>query len=103
MMFAITITNAVADCAFTPAISFVVNCETQDEVDHYWDKLGAGGRYDQCGWLTDKFSLSCQVVPMVLGRLMADKDPKKAQRVMQAMLQMKKLDVAKLTAAADRA
>jgi predicted 3-demethylubiquinone-9 3-methyltransferase (glyoxalase superfamily) len=92
--------NAGPKFKFTPAISFVVNCETQEEVDYYWDKLSAGGRPDQCGWVTDKFGLSWQVVPTVLGRLMADKDAKKAQRVMQAMLQMKKLDIAKLEAAA---
>ena len=85
---------------FTPAISFVINCETQKEVDHYWNALSAGGREDQCGWLTDKFGLSWQVVPTVLGKLMADKDASKAGRVMQAMLQMKKMDVAKLEAAA---
>ena len=85
---------------FTPAISFVINCETQKEVDHYWNALSAGGREDQCGWLTDKFGLSWQVVPTVLGKLMADKDASKAGRVMQAMLQMKKMDVGKLEAAA---
>ena len=94
--------NAGPKFKFTPAISFVVNCETQEEVDHYWDKLSAGGRPDQCGWITDKFGLSWQVVPTALGRLMADKDAKKGQRVMQAMLQMKKIDIGALQAAADR-
>jgi predicted 3-demethylubiquinone-9 3-methyltransferase (glyoxalase superfamily) len=93
--------NAGPKFKFTPAISFVVNCETQEEVDQYWDKLAAGGRPDQCGWVTDKFGLSWQVVPTVLGRLMADKDGKKARRVMQAMLQMKKIDIGELQAAAD--
>lgn len=89
--------------SFTPAISFVINCETQEEVDRYWDALSAGGREDQCGWLTDKFGLSWQVVPTVLGKLMADKDANKAGRVMQAMLQMKKMDIGKLEAAAKSA
>jgi predicted 3-demethylubiquinone-9 3-methyltransferase (glyoxalase superfamily) len=93
--------NAGPKFKFTPAVSFVINCETQDEVDYYWDKLSAGGRPDQCGWVTDKFGLSWQVIPTVLGRLMADKDAKKAQRVMQAMLQMKKIDIGELQAAAD--
>jgi predicted 3-demethylubiquinone-9 3-methyltransferase (glyoxalase superfamily) len=93
--------NAGPKFKFSPAISFVVNCETQEEVDYYWEKLSAGGRTDQCGWLTDKFGLSWQVVPTVLGQLMATKDPQKSQRVMQAMLQMTKLDIAKLQQAAD--
>lgn len=85
---------------FTPAISFVVNCETQEEIDHYWEKLSAGGRTDQCGWLADKFGLSWQVVPTILGKLMSSGDARKGQRVMQALLQMKKLDIAKLQQAA---
>jgi predicted 3-demethylubiquinone-9 3-methyltransferase (glyoxalase superfamily) len=93
--------NAGPKFKFSPAISFVVNCETQEEVDYYWEKLSAGGRTDQCGWLTDKFGLSWQVVPTVLGQLMASKDPQKSQRVMKAMLQMTKLDIAKLQRAAD--
>jgi predicted 3-demethylubiquinone-9 3-methyltransferase (glyoxalase superfamily) len=78
---------------FSPAISFVVNCGTQDEVDHYWDKLLEGGTPQQCGWLTDKFGVSWQIVPTLLGELMADKDPQKAQRVAQAMMKMIKLDI----------
>ena len=78
---------------FTEAVSFVVNCETQDEVDYFWEKLCEGGEEVQCGWLKDKFGLSWQVVPTILGKLMQDKDPEKSQRVMQAMLQMKKLDI----------
>jgi predicted 3-demethylubiquinone-9 3-methyltransferase (glyoxalase superfamily) len=78
---------------FSPATSFVVNCETQQEIDHYWSKLSAGGRTDQCGWLTDKFGLSWQVVPTILGQLMSSKDAEKSGRVMRALLQMTKLDI----------
>jgi predicted 3-demethylubiquinone-9 3-methyltransferase (glyoxalase superfamily) len=78
---------------FSPAISFVVNCETQQEIDHYWSKLSAGGRTDQCGWLTDKFGVSWQIVPTILGQLMSDQDAEKSGRVMQALLQMTKLDI----------
>ena len=85
---------------FTEAISFVVNCETQEEVDYYWEKLSAGGKEVQCGWLKDKFGLSWQIVPTVLGELLSDKDGAKAQRVMQAMLKMVKLDIKKLKQAA---
>ena len=92
--------NAGPQFKFSPAISFLINCETQEEVDCYWDKLSAGGREDQCGWLTDKFGLSWQVVPTILGKLLADKDASKARPVMQAMLQMKKIDIGKLQAAA---
>jgi predicted 3-demethylubiquinone-9 3-methyltransferase (glyoxalase superfamily) len=85
---------------FTPAISFQIPCETQDEVDHYWDKLSEGGRTDQCGWLTDRFGLSWQVVPTVLSKLLGDPDKAKSGRVMAAMMQMSKLDIAALEAAA---
>ncbi len=85
----------------TPAVSFVVNCKDQAEVDYYWDRLGAGGRDVQCGWLVDKFGVSWQVVPDRLGELMSDPDPARADRTMQAMLKMVKLDVAALEAAAD--
>jgi predicted 3-demethylubiquinone-9 3-methyltransferase (glyoxalase superfamily) len=85
---------------FTEAISFVINCQTQEEVDHYWNKLTAGGQESQCGWLKDKYGLSWQVTPTILGELLADKDQRKAQRVMQAMLQMKKIDIAELKRAA---
>jgi len=88
---------------FTPAISFFVNCETQQEVDELWDKLSAGGRTDRCGWLQDKFGLSWQIIPTVLGQLLGDKDPQRAKRAMQAMLQMTKLDIKKLQQAADDA
>jgi predicted 3-demethylubiquinone-9 3-methyltransferase (glyoxalase superfamily) len=85
---------------FTEAISFVVNCETQEEVDYYWEKLSAGGKEVQCGWLKDKFGLSWQIVPTVLGELLSDKDAAKAQRAMEAMLKMVKLDIKKLKQAA---
>ena len=85
---------------FTPAISFVVNCESQQEVDDLWDKLSAGGREDPCGWLQDKFGVSWQIVPAVLVKLLSDPDPIKAQRVMAAMMKMKKIDIAALKRAA---
>ena len=86
---------------FTEAISFVINCQTQEEVDHYWNKLAAGGGQEsQCGWLKDKYGLSWQVTPTILGELLADKNQKTAQRVMQAMLQMKRIDIAALKRAA---
>jgi predicted 3-demethylubiquinone-9 3-methyltransferase (glyoxalase superfamily) len=84
---------------FNEAVSFVVSCKTQTEADYYWNKLSAGGKKVQCGWLTDKFGLSWQIVPTILGELMSDKDPVKSQRVMQAMLKMVKLDINKLKAA----
>jgi predicted 3-demethylubiquinone-9 3-methyltransferase (glyoxalase superfamily) len=85
---------------FTPAISFVVNCATQDEVDHYWDRLLDGGEPLQCGWLTDRFGVSWQIVPDRLDELMSGPDSARANRVMQAMLKMIKLDIAQLEAAA---
>jgi predicted 3-demethylubiquinone-9 3-methyltransferase (glyoxalase superfamily) len=88
---------------FTPAISFFVNCETQQEVDDLWEKLSAGGRTDRCGWLQDKFGLSWQIIPTVLGQLLGDKDPQRAKRAMQAMLQMTKIDIEKLQQAAAEA
>ena len=81
---------------FSPAISFVVHCETQEEVDEYWEKLSAGGKENQCAWLDDKFGVSWQIVPNALIELLNDPDPVKSGRVMQAMLQMKKIDVEKL-------
>ncbi len=81
---------------FTEAVSFVANCETQQEVDDLWEKLSAGGQRSRCGWLKDKFGVSWQVVPTVLGQLLQDKDPAKSRRVMEAMLQMDKLDIRKL-------
>ena len=81
---------------FTEAISFFVNCETQEEVDDLWEKLSEGGEKGQCGWLKDKFGLSWQIVPTALGELMGDPNPEKSKRVMEAMLQMHKIDIEKL-------
>src|SRR5256712_14116594 len=86
---------------FSEAFSFVVNCENQQEIAEYWSKLtSGGGQESQCGWLKDKFGFSWQIVPTALGRLIGDKDPAKANRVMQALLQMRKLDIAILEEAA---
>jgi predicted 3-demethylubiquinone-9 3-methyltransferase (glyoxalase superfamily) len=82
--------------SFTPAISFFVNCETQQEVDELWEKLSAGGEKSRCGWLKDKYGLSWQIIPSVLGRMLQDKDAAKAKRVMNAMLQMDKIDISRL-------
>jgi predicted 3-demethylubiquinone-9 3-methyltransferase (glyoxalase superfamily) len=87
---------------FTPAISFFVHCETQAEIDELWTKLSAGGETNRCGWLKDKFGVSWQIVPTILGKLMQDKDPAKSQRVMGAMLQMTKMDIAGLKKAAEQ-
>jgi predicted 3-demethylubiquinone-9 3-methyltransferase (glyoxalase superfamily) len=87
--------------SFNEATSFVVNCETQDEIDYYWNKLSEGGQESVCGWLKDKFGVSWQVVPTALSKLLSDPDPQKSQRVMQAMLQMKKIDLPTLQKAAD--
>src|SRR5437867_945566 len=87
---------------FTEAISLFVDCKTQAEVDDLWEKLSAGGEKGQCGWLKDKFGLSWQIVPTALGELLGSTDPAKAQRVMQAMLQMTKLDIKGLQQAAER-
>ena len=81
---------------FTEATSFVINCTSQEEVDYYWQRLTAGGKESQCGWLKDKFGLSWQVVPTILSPLLQDKDREKAGRVLNAMLQMSKIDVAAL-------
>ncbi len=86
---------------FSPAISFFVNCDSQEEVDQLWEKLSEGGEQQQCGWLKDKFGVSWQIVPMVLGELMQDKDPAKSENVMKALLQMKKLDIEALKRAYD--
>ena len=85
--------NAGPTFKFTEAISFVVNCETQEEVDYYWERLSEGGEKSHCGWLKDKFGLSWQVTPTILGKLMTDNDSEKAKRVMETMLQMDKLDI----------
>ncbi|HEX9905947.1 MAG TPA: VOC family protein [Propylenella sp.] len=91
-----TALNGGPQFKFTEAISFHVACESQDEVDYFWDRLSEGGSIQQCGWLKDKFGLSWQIVPTVLPKLLSDPDREKANRVMQAMLRMKKLDIAGL-------
>jgi predicted 3-demethylubiquinone-9 3-methyltransferase (glyoxalase superfamily) len=88
--------NGGPEFKFSEAVSFVVNCETQKEVDRMWDKLSEDGEQVQCGWLKDKFGLSWQVVPTILGKLITDRDPAKSSRVIQAIMQMKKLDIAGL-------
>ena len=85
--------NGGPEYKFTEAISFFVNCESQEEVDELWEKLSAGGEQGPCGWLKDKYGVSWQIVPTVLGELLSDPDPVKSQRVMQAMFQMKKIDI----------
>jgi len=96
-----TAINGGPEFTFDEAVSFLINCVGQDEVDHYWSKLTEGGEESQCGWLKDRFGVSWQVVPAEMGELMADPDPARANRAMQAMLGMKKLDLAALRAAAD--
>jgi predicted 3-demethylubiquinone-9 3-methyltransferase (glyoxalase superfamily) len=91
-----TALNGGPNFKFSEAISFQVNCETQDEIDHFWSKLSEGGEKGPCGWLKDKFGLSWQIVPTIMPDLFADSDPKRAGRVMQAMLKMKKLNIAEL-------
>jgi len=88
---------------FTDAISFVVNCETQAEVDDLWTRLSDGGEPGRCGWLKDKFGLSWQIVPAALGQMLSDKDAAKSQRVMAALMQMDKLDIARLRQAYEQA
>ena len=87
---------------FSPAISFFVTCETQQEVDEYWEKLSAGGEQQRCGWLKDKFGVTWQIVPSVLDKLLQDKDPAKSARVMQVMMKMDKLDIKRLQQAYDQ-
>lgn len=86
--------NGGPEYKFTEAVSFVVNCDTQEEIDNYWHKLTQGGQEGKCGWLKDKFGVSWQIVPSILGSLMSD--PEKAPRVMYAFMQMKKFDIEKL-------
>ena len=88
--------NGGPQYSFTPAVSFSISCETQADIDHYWNHLSDGGEPGLCGWLVDKFGVSWQVVPTNLGKLLQDPDPEKAQRVSKAMLGMKKLDIAQL-------
>jgi|SRR5713226_1479857 len=88
--------NGGPQFTFSPAISFFVNCETQEEVDELGEKLSAGGKKERCGWLKDKYGLSWQIIPTTLGKLLSDPDPEKSNRVMKAMLQMDKIDIARL-------
>ena len=99
----LTALNGGPHFKFTEAISFFVNCESQQEVDDLWEKLSAGGEKGRCGWLKDKYGLSWQIVPTDLGKLLHDKDAAKAKRVMQAMLQMSKIEIQKLKQAYDQA
>ncbi|MGW8992098.1 VOC family protein [Streptomyces zhihengii] len=98
-----TAINGGPQFTFTEAVSLLVDCADQEEVDHYWARLGEGGQEGPCGWLKDRYGLSWQVVPAALGELLEDPDPERAQRAMRAMLGMHKLDVAALRAAADGA
>jgi predicted 3-demethylubiquinone-9 3-methyltransferase (glyoxalase superfamily) len=93
--------NGGPQFTFDEAVSFEISCETQDEVDYYWERLSEGGKEGQCGWLADRYGLSWQVVPAGMEELFADPDPKRAERAMKAMLEMGKLDIAALRAAAD--
>ena len=93
--------NGGPEFTFDEAVSFQINCETQDEVDYYWQRLSEGGQEGPCGWLKDRYGLSWQVVPAGLEELLADPDPERAKRAMQAMLGMGKLDIAALRSAAD--
>jgi predicted 3-demethylubiquinone-9 3-methyltransferase (glyoxalase superfamily) len=93
--------NGGPQFTFTPAISFFVNGERQQEVDELWDKLSEGGKKERCGWLKDKYGLSWQIIPSALGKMLGDKDPEKSKRVMQAMLQMDKIDIQRLQQAYD--
>jgi predicted 3-demethylubiquinone-9 3-methyltransferase (glyoxalase superfamily) len=95
--------NGGPEFTFSPAISFLVNCDTQEEVDEYWEKLSDGGEKQRCGWLKDKFGVSWQIVPYVLGEMMQDKDPEKSRKVMETMLKMDKIDIKKLKQAYDQA
>ena len=93
--------NGGPNYSFTPAISLFVNCESQQEIDELWEKLSEGGKKDRCGWLTDKFGLSWQIVPSALGKLLHGSDSEKSNRVMKAMLKMNKLDIRQLQRAYD--
>ena len=88
--------NGGPQFTFSPAISFLVNCKTQEEIDEFWEKLSEGGKTEQCGWLKDKYGVSWQIVPTVLGEMMQDPDVEKSQRVTKALLQMVKIDIAAL-------
>ena len=91
--------NGGPQYTFSPATSFVIECDTQEEIDHYWEKLGDGGVYSKCGWLDDRFGISWQIIPVVLGKLMSD--PQKVPSVMRAFMQMTKFDIVTLEKAAE--
>lgn len=95
--------NGGPSFTFSPGISLLVSCENQDEVDEYWERLSEGGEKGPCGWLTDKFGVSWQVVPRALGEMLSDEDPEKANRVMEAMLQMSKIELGDLRRAYEAA
>jgi predicted 3-demethylubiquinone-9 3-methyltransferase (glyoxalase superfamily) len=95
--------NGGPEFTFDEAVSMQINCETQDEVDYYWERLSEGGEEGPCGWLKDRYGLSWQVVPTGMEELFADPDPKRAERAMRAMLEMRKIDIAALRSAADAA
>ena len=95
--------NGGPEFTFTPAISLIVNCETQEEVDQLWEELSEGGRKGECGWLEDRYGVSWQIVPTVLTELLDDPNPERSQRVMRAMLEMQKLDISRLRRAAEAA
>ncbi|MBA3316635.1 MAG: VOC family protein [Gemmatimonadales bacterium] len=95
--------NGGPQFSFTPAISLFVNCEAQQEVDELWEKLSQGGEKQPCGWLKDRYGLSWQIIPTALGKMLQDKDPQKSTRVMQAMMQMTRIDIARLKQAYDGA
>ncbi|HEK21220.1 VOC family protein [Mucilaginibacter sp.] len=91
--------NCTSEFRFNESISFVINCDTQEEIDHYWEELSKGGQTSYCGWLKDRFGLSWQIVPSIMGKLYSDPDKQKTVRVMQAMMQMSKFDIPILMAA----
>ena len=93
--------NGGPQFSFSEAVSFAISCETQDDVDYYWERLTDGGEESQCGWLKDRYGVSWQVVPVGMEEVFSDPDPERAQRAMQAMMGMQKLDLAALRAAAD--
>jgi predicted 3-demethylubiquinone-9 3-methyltransferase (glyoxalase superfamily) len=95
--------NGGPEFTFNEAVSFQVNCETQEEVDEFWDTLSAGGEEGPCGWLKDRYGLSWQIVPTALNELLSDPDPEKAQKAMKAMLEMRKIDIAALKRAVEQA
>ena len=88
--------NGGPEFTFSPAVSFLVNCETQQEIDHLWEKLSAGGKELQCGWLNDKYGVTWQIAPAALDEMLLDKDPERVERVMRALLPMDKIDLAAL-------